>query len=43
MVGGTSVLINVKTRNGETIPKGGQGLVIDEDEMEKYYFVEPYT
>lgn len=40
--GGTSVLINVKTRNGEAIPKGGQGLVIEEDVEGKFYYVEPY-
>lgn len=42
-VGGTSVLINAKTRNGATIAKGAQGLVIEQDKTEKFYYVEPYA
>lgn len=41
-VNGTSVLINAKTRHGETIAKGAQGLVIEEDAAGKFYYVEPY-
>ncbi len=42
-VGGTSVLINAKTRHGATIAKGEQGLVIEHNEIEKFYYVEPYA
>ena len=42
-VNGTSVLINVKTRNGISIHKGESALVIEHNEAEKFYFVEPYA
>ncbi len=42
-VNGTSVLINAKTRNGLTIAKGEKGLVIEQNEVEKFYYVEPYA
>lgn len=42
-VNGTSVLINAKTRNGLSITKGEQALVVEHNEGEKYYYVEPYS
>ncbi len=42
-VGGTSVLINVRTREGFTVAKGATALVIDFNESQKLYFVEPYN
>lgn len=42
-VNGTSVLINAKTRNGISISKGEQALVIEHNEVEKFYYVEPYS
>lgn len=42
-VNGTSVLINAKTRNGISISKGEQALVIEHNEIEKFYYVEPYS
>lgn len=42
-VNGTSVLINAKTRNGLSIPKGEKALVIEHNKEEKFYFVEPYV
>lgn len=42
-VEGTSVLINVRTRDGFTVAKGATALVIDFNESEKLYFVEPYN
>lgn len=42
-VNGTSVLINAKTRNGLSIAKGEQALVIEHNEGKKYYYVEPYS
>jgi len=42
-VNGTSVLINVRTRNGFTVSKGATALVIDFNEAQKVYYVEPYN
>lgn len=42
-VNGTSVLINVKTREGFSMNKGATALVIDFDEELKVYYVEPYN
>ncbi|MFY0601783.1 MAG: DUF1449 family protein [Cyclobacteriaceae bacterium] len=41
-VGGTSVLINVKTRDGLKVEKGSSALVIDFQEEKNFYYVEPY-
>lgn len=42
-VNGTSVLINAKARHGIAISKGEQALVIEHNEEEKFYYVEPYS
>ena len=41
-VNGTSVLINVRTRGGQQVAKGQQALVIELNEEDQIYFVEPY-
>ena len=42
-VNGTSVLINARTRSGFEVAKGATALVIDFDESNKLYYVEPYN
>lgn len=42
-VNGTSVLINVRTREGHEVAKGATALVIDYNEPQKFYYVEPYN
>ncbi|MEO1254057.1 MAG: hypothetical protein AAFY41_04095 [Bacteroidota bacterium] len=42
-VNGTSVLINVRTREGLSIAKGDSALVIDFNKAQKVYYVEPYN
>ena len=42
-VNGTSVLINVRTREGLSVQKGSTALVIDFNEAQKVYYVEPYN
>ncbi|NQZ76537.1 MAG: DUF1449 family protein [Ekhidna sp.] len=42
-VNGTSVLINVRTREGFSLEKGSTALVIDYNEAQKVYYVEPYN
>ena len=42
-VNGTSVLINVKTRDGLSVEKGSTALVIDFNKAQKVYYVEPYN
>ncbi|MCR9250124.1 MAG: YqiJ family protein [bacterium] len=39
---GGSYLINTKTQPGVTISKGENGLIIDYDEQDKSYLIEPY-
>ncbi|WP_258101156.1 OB-fold-containig protein [Marinoscillum pacificum] len=41
-VGGTSILINVKTKEGLVIEKGQTALVIDHVQSGNFYYVEPY-
>ncbi len=42
-VKGTSVLISAKTKEGVEIKKGETALVIDFNETENFYYVEPYN